>query len=114
MSLWHYYCIILTIDSFSLIADKAKPRVIVGRKATGPDGIAGLPKQDQMDRILAAFLGTGIRFLIIKRFSEKGTINESGDKGVCFGQSYPPLRSCRLRIWNPGVWQEAIGKLSGT
>jgi hypothetical protein len=24
--------------------DKAKPRVIVGRKATGPKGIAGLPK----------------------------------------------------------------------
>ncbi len=24
--------------------DKAKPRVIVGRKAAGPNGIAGLPK----------------------------------------------------------------------
>jgi hypothetical protein len=59
MSFWHYYCIILTIDSFSLIADKAKPRVIVGRKATGPDGIAGLPKQDQRDRIPAAFLSEG-------------------------------------------------------
>ena len=55
-----------TIDSFSLIADKAKPRVIVGRKATGPDGIAGLPKQDQRDRIPAAFLSAGIRFLIIR------------------------------------------------
>jgi hypothetical protein len=31
------------------IADKAKPRVIVGRKATGPKkvGIAGLPKQNE-------------------------------------------------------------------
>ena len=29
------------------IADKAKPRVIVGRKATGPIGIAGLPKQEK-------------------------------------------------------------------
>jgi hypothetical protein len=27
------------------IADKAKPRAIVGRKATGPSGIAGLPKE---------------------------------------------------------------------
>ena len=27
------------------IADKAKPRAIVGRKATGPSGIAELPKQ---------------------------------------------------------------------
>jgi len=26
--------------------DKAKPRAIVGRKATGPPGTAGLPKQD--------------------------------------------------------------------
>jgi hypothetical protein len=29
------------------IDDKAKPRAIVGRKATGPPGIAGLPKQKE-------------------------------------------------------------------
>ena len=30
------------------IADKAKPRVIVGRKATGPSGIARLPKLEMV------------------------------------------------------------------
>jgi hypothetical protein len=86
----------------------------VGRKATGPDGIAGLPKQGQRDRIPAAFLGAGIRFSIIKRFSSKGTINESGDKGVCIGQSHHHLRGRRLRIWNLGICEEAIGKRNGT
>jgi len=86
----------------------------VGRKATGPDGIAGLPKQDQRDRIPAAFLSAGIRFLIIKRFSAKGTFNEFDDKGICFGQSHHHLRGRRLQIWNLGICQEAIGKLNET
>jgi prepilin-type N-terminal cleavage/methylation domain-containing protein len=43
--------------------DNAKPRAIVGRKATGPPGIAGLPKSEGRHRIaLAAPVGR-IRFL---------------------------------------------------
>jgi hypothetical protein len=43
--------------------DKAKPRAIVGRKATGPSGMAGLPKSDQRNRITVASFKMGIRFL---------------------------------------------------
>ena len=43
--------------------DKAKPRVIVGRKATGPTGIAGLPKGNKQDRITLALSEKVIRFL---------------------------------------------------
>ena len=41
MGVWYGVCY---IDSQNLKTDKAKPRVIVGRKATGPSGIARLPK----------------------------------------------------------------------
>jgi hypothetical protein len=43
--------------------DKAKPRAIVGRKATGPTGIAGLPKSGQRNRITVASYKMVIRFL---------------------------------------------------
>jgi len=45
------------------VFDKAKPRAIVGRKATGPSGIAGLPRSDQRNRITVALLEMVIRFL---------------------------------------------------
>ena len=35
-----------SLDSNECVSDKAKPRAIVGRKATGPLGIAGLPKRE--------------------------------------------------------------------
>ena len=34
-------------DRFEKKSDKAKPRAIVGRKATGPLRTAGLPKQEE-------------------------------------------------------------------
>ena len=36
-------------EKIQAIDDKAKPRAIVGRKATGPLGIAGLPKSDEKE-----------------------------------------------------------------
>ncbi len=44
------------------VADKAKLRAIVGRKATGPTGIAGLPKQKTFCRPVGYILDTGSFF----------------------------------------------------
>jgi hypothetical protein len=52
--------------------------------------------------------------LIIERFSAKGAFNEFDDKRIYFGQSHHHLRGLRLRIWNLGICQEAIGKLNET
>ena len=53
------------------IVDKAKPRAIVGRKATGPSGIAGLPK-----------LQTSCRNRIALALSKR-------ESGFCFQGAYP-------------------------
>jgi prepilin-type N-terminal cleavage/methylation domain-containing protein len=43
--------------------DNAKPRAIVGRKATGPSGNSGLPKSDRRPRVALASPVGRIRFL---------------------------------------------------
>jgi len=43
------------------VADKAKPRAIVGRKTTGPIGTAGLPKQGKFFRPVVHSI-TGLLF----------------------------------------------------
>jgi hypothetical protein len=52
--------------NINLAVDKAKPRAIVGRKATGPTGIAGLPNGNERNRVAVAhqFQQSGFCFKI--------------------------------------------------
>jgi hypothetical protein len=54
-----------TVNDVSVIADNAKPRAIVGRKATGPSGIAELPKQNKRDRVTLRKGKPGLSFFLV-------------------------------------------------
>ncbi len=64
MTVWHRICFTYGQLEFSKtsVVDKAKPRAIVGRKATGPSGIAGLPKQKEFCRPVVPIVTRAIFF----------------------------------------------------
>ena len=65
-----------------VITDKAKPRAIVGRKATGPSGIAGLPKQAKRTG-LPWLIVSVVRFLFLGSYwmSHKNSKAKSSREG---------------------------------